>query len=88
MTSMLEFKRQTSSWRGIPGLRNKSFTLHGKQNKGALFYTWTNEKDMKEYLESPLWRDMSKLKHFTDMTYSICEILEGSECCMELLDWP
>jgi hypothetical protein len=81
---MLEVKRQTQYWRGIPGLRNKYFTLHGDSNRGALFYTWTNEKEMNEYMDSALWKDMSKLKHFSEMTYSISEILVGSECCMEL----
>ena len=43
---------------------------------------------MNEYMETSLWKDMSQLKHFKDMTYSISEILVGSECCMELKDWP
>jgi hypothetical protein len=48
----------TAPWKGLPGLRNKYFTLYG-DSMGAGFYTWTNKHDLEEYMESELWEGMS-----------------------------
>lgn len=39
----------TQPWVGIPGLRNKYFTLYG-DNMGAGFYSFTNKVDLIKYM--------------------------------------
>jgi hypothetical protein len=78
----------TAPWAGLPGLRNKYFTLYGEENMGAGFYTWTSKAALDEYLKSELWAGMAQQPHLDNLTFKVCEILEGGECCTDLGCWP
>jgi hypothetical protein len=50
-------------WKGLPGLRNKYFTLYGDNNMGAGFYTWTSAAALHNYMKTDLWGSMSNMPH-------------------------
>jgi hypothetical protein len=77
----------TEPWSKLDGLRNKYFTLFGK-NHGAGFYTWTSKHAMEKYMKSELWQGMDQQAHLKDLSYKIYEILEGGVCCTDLGAWP
>jgi hypothetical protein len=65
----------TAPWTDLPGLRNKYFTLYGKDNMGAGFYTFTSRERLDDYLKTNLWAGMTQQPHLDNLTYKVCEIL-------------
>lgn len=90
--SMDDFKGMLASgatqpWASVAGLRNKYFTLWG-DSMGAGFYSFKSKKEVDAYMKSELWAGMGQMPHIGDLSFKLCEILEGGECCTDLGQWP
>ena len=74
-------------WVGVPGLRSKYFTVSEGimgMDRAHGIYIFTNRADLEAYMDSQLWKNMSKYPHLTDFEFGIHEIVDGIECG----DWP
>ena len=77
----------TAPWAEIPGLRSKYFTLDEETQKAGGFYIFFNRKALDDYMKTDLFDSMNSFPFITQVTYSIYELIPGTELTTDLGEW-
>ena len=71
----------------LKGLRGKYFAYDAAIDHCYGFYTFVDDASLKEYMASDLFTKQGEPPHIEDLTYTVHEVLPGSERSMDLGKW-
>ena len=71
----------------LKGLRGKYFAYDPAIDHCYGFYTFVDDASLKEYMASDLFTKQGEPPHIEDLTYTVHEVLPGSERSMDLGKW-
>eukprot|EP00854_Cymbomonas_tetramitiformis_P005768 gene5768-6957_t len=72
---------------GLPGLRGKYFVYDGALETCSGFYTFVSRAALDAYMRSELFAQQADFPHVKEVTYSVHEVLPGTERTMDLRGW-
>ena len=72
---------------GLKGLRGKYFAYDEKTDRCFGFYTFVDRESLDEYMASDLFSKQGDPPHIADLTYTVHEVLPGTEEVMDQGEW-
>ena len=72
---------------GPAGLRGKYFTYKADTEICSGFYTFLDRESLDAYMASDLWKSQSQAPNVESVTFSVHEMLAGTERSIDLGRW-
>ena len=82
-----EGMKYPATFGGLAGLRGKYFGYKTEGDKCYGFYTFVDRKSLDTYMASELFTKQGEPPHIDELTYTIHEVLPGTEICVDLGAW-
>lgn len=78
----------TQPWVTVPGLRHKYFTYNSDTQTVCGVYVFFSQADLDSYMNSDLFKGAPTWPHVAELTYSVKDVMPGTEKCIEKTKWP